>query len=130
MIPNVTQMLCNSKFCLFYFNLKQRVYIFNEPQSVLPYYNLWFISYLCHKKMLLSSVARFLSGIMVLWCFGHVYKLDSEQLKLVCQSMEMWLQITLLFQTIKIRLGNIHQLMRKIGSQLKTSINYKKSWIL
>ena len=65
-------------------------------------------SYLCYKKkktFVLSCL--FLSGIVVLRCFGHVYKLDCEQLKLVCQSIETWLQITLLFHTVKVRLGNV-----------------------
>lgn len=37
---------------------------------------------------------------MVLQCFGHVFKLDCEQLKLVCQSMETWPQTTLLSYTV------------------------------
>lgn len=41
--------------------------------------------------------------MMILQCFGHVYKLDCEQLKLVCQSMETWRHITLLFRSVKVR---------------------------
>lgn len=65
-------------------------------------------SYLCYKKKTpLSSVACFILilfyfsfCIVVLQCFGHVFKLDCEQLKLVCQSMETWPQTTLLSYTV------------------------------
>ena len=59
------------------------------------------------KKTTFVLSCLFLSGIVVLRCFGHVYKLDCEQLKLVCQSMETWLRITLLFHTVKVRLGKV-----------------------
>ena len=61
--------------------------------------------YTCVIENPLSSVACS-SGIMVLQCFGHVYKLDCDQLKLVCQSMKMWPQITLLYHAVKVRSGN------------------------
>lgn len=58
-------------------------------------------SFLCYikKKQLFVLSCLFLSGIVVLRCFGHVYKLDCDQLKLVCLSMETWPQITWLFHT-------------------------------
>lgn len=57
-------------------------------------------SFLCYIKKnphLFVFSCLFLSGVVVLRCFGHVYKLDCAQLKLVCLSMETWLRITWLF---------------------------------
>lgn len=97
--------------------------IYNETQNnekcftVLLYP--WLTPTCVIKTFVLSCL--FLSRIMILRCFGHVYKLDCEQLKLVCQSMETWLQITLLFHTVKVRLGNV-RVNRRAAPALKTSI--------
>lgn len=60
---------------------------------------------LCHENLCPRLLVLFFVffGMMILQCFGHVYKLDCEQLKLVCQSMETWRHITLLFRSVKVR---------------------------
>lgn len=94
-----------------------------KPQimrNVLPYYTLGYLLTCVIKSFVLSCL--FLSGIMVLQCF--VYKLDCEQLKLVCQSMETWLHITLLFHAVKVRAGNVRvnsEQMKEMAPVLKTS---------
>ncbi len=83
-------------------------WIYNETQNNEKCFTVlypWLTPTCVIKTFVLSCL--FLSGIVVFRCFGHVYKLDCEQLKLVCQSMETWLQITLLFHTVKVRLGNV-----------------------
>lgn len=110
---NVTQIVCISKlllqqFCFIWNVIYNSECIYNETQNNDKCFTVlypWLTPTCVIKTFVLSCL--FLSGIMVLQCFGHVYKLDCEQLKLVCQSMEMWLQITLLFHTVKVRLGNV-----------------------
>lgn len=80
-------MMCSSKLLLliFFFVLFEpitaSVYIMNHGMIKKKCFTVSVTSYLC----LCVLSCTFLSGIMVLQCFGHVYKLDSEQLKLVCQ---------------------------------------------
>lgn len=102
------------KVCFIWIVIYNSECIYNETQnnencSTVLYSWLTPTCVIKKKPFVLSCLFFFLffSGIVFLRCFGHVYKLDCEQLKLVCQSMETWLQITLLFHTVKVRLGNV-----------------------
>lgn len=94
---NVTQLVCFSRlqfqYFLFFWNvIYNSECIYNETQNNAQCFtvlSLWLTPTCVIKNFVLSCL--FLSGLVVLRCFGHVYKLDCEQLKLVCQSMETWL---------------------------------------
>ena len=124
---DVTQMVCISRllfqtFCSIWNVTYNSECIYNETQNNEKCFTVlypWLTPTCVIKTFVLSCL--FLSGIMVLWCFGHVYKLDCEQLKLVYQSMEMWLQVTLLFHTVKVRLGNLRA-SRRDAPTPKTSV--------
>lgn len=113
---------CYFKICFIWNVIYNSECIYNETQNNEKCFTVlypWLTSTCVIKTFVLSCL--FLSGIMVLRCFGHVYKLDCEQLKLVCQSMETWRPINLLFHTVKVRLGNIRA-SRWDAPTLKTSI--------